>query len=136
MSLQALVPTKKNKRRPPFQRGSLSRPTLSSVTQGPQIQRPFQPHFVRPPPPLQRPQFVASPPSASITAPPPIPPPTPGQTLQGYLPPKPTAQIPLFTSFGKPPPKRSIRSLRGWLITKRNISSTTRHFKLSPLLFV
>jgi hypothetical protein len=33
-------------------------------------------------------------------------------------------------------PKRSIRSLCGWLITKRSISSTTKHFKLTPLLFV
>ena len=120
MSSQPLVPTKKNKRRPLFQRGSMLRPSLSSVTQGPQIERP---HFVRPPPPLQRPQFVASPLSASITAPQPIPPPTPGQPLQGYLPPKPTAQIPLFTSFGKPCTKKKYQK-PSWMVNNK-----TQHFK-------
>jgi hypothetical protein len=79
MSSRPPAPQKKNRKRPPFQRGPQPhpRPSTASGTQRPQPLQNFQPRFIRPPPPplLQHPQFAAPPPSAPITAPLPIPPP-------------------------------------------------------------
>ncbi len=127
MSSRPLALQKKNKKRPPFQRGPQPhpRPLLVSGTQRPPIIKNFQPRFIWPPPLplLQCPQFAAPPLSAPITAPLPIPPPTPGQLPQGYSPPKPTAQIPPFMSFGKPRTEKKYQKPL-WMVNNK-----TQHFK-------
>ncbi len=127
MTSRPPAPQKKSRKRPPFQRGPQPhpRPPTATGTQRPQPLQNFQPRFIRPPPPplLQRPRFAAPPPSAPITAPLPIPPPTLGQLPQAYSPPKPTAQIPPFMSFGKPRTDKKYQK-PSWMVNNK-----TQHFK-------